>query len=583
VTGSSDAIESQIGAPAPNSPLALIARVLSHAAIWITLFVPMIVALTRGWVPTGDDAAIAFRALQTFSLHPPLVGLLSSAGAGLGHHLYDPGPLLFWLLAIPVRIDAAHGALWGAALIAAVIMSVAVEALWRRGAWIGGLLITLVLVDIAWLAPQVFENLMWNAYFPIPLLIAGAAFAWLVATGTYGWWPLLVFVASVAAQCHLIYVLPAVGLALGAPIIGVLLDGRPSRYRWLLWGLAVGVLCWIAPFAQELGSKGNLSAIATANSGRPTLGLEFGLRALARTAALHPIWTIHQPLTGDAAVALASTSSPVVGVVALVVVAVVGFLALRSGRREAAALNFLALIAAIALVTTFAIFPVANVADLLYLTIVYWLVGPLIWVSVLWGLWVIGAEALARRRRATAATPDGAPLLDPEASSDGSPARRLARPAALLGVALVALVTIAVVVGVHQDASFQPAILEEWNQAMVTTIDHGATSVEASVPRGPVLVSLRSKAKPVGTDAGFIGIWTDEGLAWRLHTDGWQPGLVSFESDYTGLQVPTRRPFYRVQLDFDGTRVVSSTVSYCHLGDARVVCTSPSAPSRSAA
>ena len=283
------------------SPLPLIARIVSHGAIWITIFVPTIVALTRGWVPTGDDAAIAFRALQTFSLHPPLVGLLSSAGAGLSHHLYDPGPLLFWLLAIPVRIDAAHGALWGAALIAAVIMSVAVEALWRRGAWIGGLLVALVLVDIAWLAPQVVENLMWNAYFPIPLLIAGMAFAWLVATGSYNWWPLLVFVASVAAQCHLIYVLPAAGLALGAPAIGVVLYGRPSRNRWFFGGLIVGVLCWIAPLAQELGSNGNLSAIATANSGRPTLGFGYGLRTLARAAAPHPIWKIHQPVTGGGA------------------------------------------------------------------------------------------------------------------------------------------------------------------------------------------------------------------------------------------------------------------------------------------
>ena len=59
---------------------------------------------------------------------PPLVGMLSTAGT-VGHNIFDPGPLLFWLLAIPVRIDPAHGALWGAALLGGAAMSVAVEAI----------------------------------------------------------------------------------------------------------------------------------------------------------------------------------------------------------------------------------------------------------------------------------------------------------------------------------------------------------------------------------------------------------------------------------------------------------------------
>jgi hypothetical protein len=533
----------------------------------------MIVSLARGWIPTGDDAAIAFRALQSFSLHPPLVGLLSSAGLGLSHHVYDPGPLLFWLLAIPVRIDPDHGALWGAALIAAAAMSVAIEGLWRRGAWIGGVLMALVLVDIAWSAPQVFENPMWNAYFPIPLLIAGIALAWLVGTGSYGWWPVLVFVASVAAQCHLIYALPSVGLALAAPSIGVLLCGRPTRNRWFFGGLIVGVLCWVSPLLQEVGSNGNLSAIATANSGRSTLGLGYGLRALARSAAPHPIWTIHQPVTGSAAMALAGTSSALVGIVVLVVLAGLGLLALRSGRREPAILCFLMLVLAFALVVTFAVFPTADIADLLYLTIVYWLVGPAVWIAALWAFWSIGGAVLARRR--VDAAEGGLPLADGDVTRDEDPVRRHARPAAVLGVALVTLVTIGVVVGIHQEAGFQPAILAEWSQSMVTTIDHGATAVEVVVPRGPVQV--RSKEKQVGGDAGFTEIWTDEGLAWRLHTDGWLPGFFSFESAYTGLQVPPRRPFYRVTLTLDGSNLVSSTLDHCrigrHLGRSVVLCT----------
>ena len=33
------------------------------------------------------------------------------------HVAFDPGPLLFWMLALPVRMDPAHGVLWGAALV----------------------------------------------------------------------------------------------------------------------------------------------------------------------------------------------------------------------------------------------------------------------------------------------------------------------------------------------------------------------------------------------------------------------------------------------------------------------------------
>ena len=147
----------------------LVVRVASHVVVWVTVLVSLGVELGHSWRPVGDNAAITSRAFQTFSLHPPVLGMLSTA-SGNGHTVYDPGPLLFWLLAIPVRIDAMHGSLWGAALLAGITLSLAVEAVWSTHLWPACGVIAFVVADMFWLTPSVFENIVWNAYFPHPVL-----------------------------------------------------------------------------------------------------------------------------------------------------------------------------------------------------------------------------------------------------------------------------------------------------------------------------------------------------------------------------------------------------------------------------
>ena len=141
-----------------NIGVPMAGRIASHLAVWLVVAVPLGVVLSKGWVATGDDAAIAIRSHQVLGLHPPLVGLASTAAAGSGQHLYDPGPLMFWLLAIPVRIDPTHGSLWGAALLGGIPLSVAIEAAWSTRAWLGCLLIAFAAANYLWLAPVVFES-----------------------------------------------------------------------------------------------------------------------------------------------------------------------------------------------------------------------------------------------------------------------------------------------------------------------------------------------------------------------------------------------------------------------------------------
>ena len=274
-----------------------VVRAASHVALWTAVLVPALAELTRGWRPIGDDAAIASRSYQVLSVHPPLVGLASAASVGTGHVLFDPGPLAFFLLSVPVHVDPARGALWGSACLAGAVLSLAVEAAWSVRLWPAGAVVALCALDLLWRTPTVFENVVWNTYFPLPFFAAAVVLAWVVAMGSTRWWPVLVAVASVAAQSHLIFVVPAVGLTLVALVSALVGTRRPRRLGWLAVGTAVAFACWLAPLVQEFGvdGPGNVTALARASTGQATLGLGFGLRMVGLAGAVHPIWSTRLP------------------------------------------------------------------------------------------------------------------------------------------------------------------------------------------------------------------------------------------------------------------------------------------------
>ena len=95
------------------------ARLTSRAWAWLVerrlvllvgllAALPVVAALVRAlawhWYPVSDDdGVIATRALDVFSSRSPLVGQYSQASLLTGHSTFSPGPLLYWLLAIPAR------------------------------------------------------------------------------------------------------------------------------------------------------------------------------------------------------------------------------------------------------------------------------------------------------------------------------------------------------------------------------------------------------------------------------------------------------------------------------------------------
>jgi hypothetical protein len=267
-------------------------------------------AVRAGWEPDGDDGIILTRALDVFSAHTPLVGQYSEAGNVTGQIVHSPGPMLYWLLSIPVRLGGpasaaiAMGAVNTLCVIGCVILAR------RRG---GLVLMLAVAIGIALMCQSLYAEIfhdVWNpsaAMFPFLLLIF---LCWSIAAGDYRLLPAVVVVASFVTQTHLTYLAPTLAI-LAVALAGLtatrLLDRWSARRRGIpppkrvvwRWALAAGValgLCWSAPILDEIEhSPGNLSLIVTTvhDRGR-TLGPRVGWYAVVRAIGFKP-WFLFVP------------------------------------------------------------------------------------------------------------------------------------------------------------------------------------------------------------------------------------------------------------------------------------------------
>src|SRR5215211_5320582 len=303
-------------------------------------------ALAGGWLPLGDRAVIAVRSFDVLSTHPPLLGQYSSSSQILGEPVHSPGPLLYWLLALPVRVDRSAPALvMGVVNTAAVIASVALAR--RRG---GVALMFATGAGLALMLASLDSSLpydIWNpaaGLLPFTLLIF---LAWSLACGEWRLLPLTALVASFAVQAHLAYALPAGALLVvaGCFLVG---SGKPIPRRRLVATLAVLALCWIAPLAEELIHRpGNVERIVRSGlTDKPTLGAKAGLNGVLRAVGMPP-WWLRGPRTPFERVADVNFSPPAATTVGalfvLLVLAVLTALALARQRRDLAAAGGLAL------------------------------------------------------------------------------------------------------------------------------------------------------------------------------------------------------------------------------------------------
>jgi hypothetical protein len=474
-------------------------RAVAHLAAWLPFVLGPARLIRDGWRPVGDEAAIALRSWNSLTAQGPLVGQATR----LAHGVFDPGPLEYWLLAIPVHLDTMHGVLWGAVLFCLVGCSLAVEAAWSVLGPAGGLGASGLIIGLTLWMPVIAVTPSWNPWFGMVFFIAALAAAWAVISGHRRWWPVLVITASIAAQAHLMFTVPSGVLAVLALIVG-LADSIRGRlgYWWVLVGLVAGAACWSGPLIQQFTSPdGNLSLLLQSSSATtgPRTGGAFSLRALSAAVQPVPIWW--KSMQPTAIYQLINHRSAGVAVAVLVLLAVAAVMAVRPLRcRPLGALAVVTLVISLGSLVTYSGIPVHNTSlnTLGYLIVMLFPIGVLSWLVV--GSWAVLTGRLVLRQLATTqragrAVPAAAPLA-------GLTAAVLLAVGAILALPLQRQ-------GVHE-VTVDPAM---------AATRAASRQIVRKLPGQPIALSVHD------FDATVLGRLT-LGLTWALTPDGFHAEIM---------------------------------------------------------
>jgi hypothetical protein len=364
-------------------------------------------AVAVGWEPAGDDGIIVTRAWDVLTSHSPLVGQYSEAGRVTGLIVHSPGPLLYWLLALPARFGttASLAATMGAFNTLAIIACVALAR--RRG---GLVLMFATAVGIALMCqslPAESFHDVWNpaaALLPFLLLIF---LCWSLACGDHRLAPATVLVASFVTQTHLAFVAPSAGLlaiGFGGLAAGIFARRRRARsktslseprsrgrrrltpiWRWILAAAVVVAVCWAPPLLDEFEhSPGNLTLVVrTIRERGTTLGASVGWHAVVDAVGWKP-WWLYVPRSAwnrkndvRRTPTSAETDSTLVMLAALGLLALVGVI---RRRRDVGAAALIGLVLCAALD--------ANVAQTPSVALLAATIGYTAWWGSMLGLWV---------------------------------------------------------------------------------------------------------------------------------------------------------------------------------------------------
>ena len=285
---------------------------LKRLRSWITLHrfeigvallavLPIIVATIRaiasGYTPVNDDALLLLRSRDVLTSNHPLLGTLSSASLLFGVNVSNPGPLLFDLMALPVKVFGSGpglalgvGALNIACIIGAACMAYRIRG---RSAFLAFLVVVSI---IAW---GMGSELLFDVWQPHSLIFPFLSFlvvVWAVSCGRVLALPWGVAIGSYLLQTHLTYIYLVPALLGAALVIG--LSARPrdrsSTVRALVWAGGVSALAWAQPLWQQFfgPGPGNLTRLFNAATGHygsaATNGSDLALRVSASVFSIPP-------------------------------------------------------------------------------------------------------------------------------------------------------------------------------------------------------------------------------------------------------------------------------------------------------
>ncbi len=381
---------------------------------WTVLFVallvlPLLVSAVYLWFAVGDsyrppvDWAIFELQARDALRHGVFVGPYSRFGWN------HPGPLLFYVLAVPYKLLGSRSIsmhITALAVNAATIAAVAWVA-YRRGRLP---IVLTVLLPVGLLTHALGADLLrnpWNPYLPVLPLLLLLLLAWSIAVGDVWLLPIAIGVASFTIQSHVGLALEAVALLVVA-IVGLIVHGLrmegATRREWRIRlakavgvSAAVFVVLWLpvayGTFVRHDGNLQKLFEFFTA--GRKTAGFGTALKVLGLQWGPRPEWILGprgNAVFGNAfleprwwlAVWLAF------GVAATVV-------AVRRRAADASASETIWFGALIAVGLGTALLAVSNIVDIVfpYLNRWTWVLGAALGMLLLQGLWL--AVPMSRR------------------------------------------------------------------------------------------------------------------------------------------------------------------------------------------
>lgn len=340
-----------------------------------------------GYHPWGDLALFELT-VRDVGHHAVLVGAYSRFG------WWHPGPLEFYLLAVPYRIagEWSGGLTLGALLLnAASIVGIAYVAHRRGGRrlvlW--ALLVTMLLVRT--FGTSAVRN-PWNPYVTVLPCLLVIMLGWSLVEGDRWSAPLFVATGTFLVQAHVEYA-PLVGM-LGVVGLAVLV-GRELRLRGraglrplgvaLGVSLAVGIALWVPPVVDQLTHRpGNLGVlIRFFREHHPGHSGSVAYHVIARELSWRPNWLVHWGPIKVTSGEIDTTHTPLP--LALVAIAVALVL---SWRRAPSARNLLLVVVASWAV---AFVSVTHVVGPLYAYLLRWLdaLGAVTWLAVGWALWSV--------------------------------------------------------------------------------------------------------------------------------------------------------------------------------------------------
>ncbi|GIU83768.1 MAG: hypothetical protein KatS3mg008_0543 [Acidimicrobiales bacterium] len=300
---------SEPGARTPLSKLVVATALLAA----VPLVLNPIVAAREGWMPVGDVAQHEGLVRDVWNGHLPLLGTTSTLDEQSGAERdpdpeNHPGPLLYWILAVPYPLfeksDAAL--LPGLVLLNLVSLACIVFFASRAGGPQAALAVTALASLAVWFLGPAFPHDPWNVEAVLLPFLAFLVASWAGLLGNPPAWPAALFFGSLAFQSHTAY---------GAIFVaGVLLAGvgalrayrdtrlRGANHRWLFVTAIVALFCWSGPLIEELQpGRGNLSAMLSGllESGRKTLGPAKAVALLGTQLWPWRWWSQPHPLMWD--------------------------------------------------------------------------------------------------------------------------------------------------------------------------------------------------------------------------------------------------------------------------------------------